>query len=142
MLTGRCICACCRIRCLPERRRLLALADIVVSLTKTGPNDFGHGRQRHQFCFRGNANAYYICGQQQTDCLHLRVAERRRQMRFRIGNPAVIGIPLDRWLCDPLFQEVCLCQTNNDRCTGYRCLSIATDIMFGILSNMRIVGVA
>ena len=26
------------------------------------------------------------------------------------GNPAVIGNPLDRWLCDPFFRKVCLLQ--------------------------------
>ena len=24
------------------------------------------------------------------------------------GNPAIIGTPLDRWLCAPIFQWVCL----------------------------------
>jgi hypothetical protein len=29
---------------------------------------------------------------------------------FHAGNPAVIGNPLDRWLCDPFFRKVCLLQ--------------------------------
>jgi hypothetical protein len=29
---------------------------------------------------------------------------------FHSGNPAVIGDPLDRWLCDPFFRRVCLCR--------------------------------
>ena len=36
--------------------------------------------------------------------------ERHRCMVFHAGNPAVIGNPLDRWLCDPFFRKVCLLQ--------------------------------
>jgi hypothetical protein len=29
---------------------------------------------------------------------------------YRTGNPAVLGFPLDRWLCGPFFRKVCLFQ--------------------------------
>ena len=38
------------------------------------------------------------------------VKPRHRRIVYHAGNPAVIGNPLDRWLCDPLFREVCLFQ--------------------------------
>jgi hypothetical protein len=51
------------------------------------------------------------------------------------GNPAVVGFPLDRWLCDPAFRQVCLCQLKSDRYTAQIALSISL-VNFGrILSN-------
>src|SRR5215470_12273885 len=34
--------------------------------------------------------------------------ERRDEPLRRAGNPAVVGFPLDRWLCGPFFRTVCL----------------------------------
>src|ERR1700739_4639828 len=30
-----------------------------------------------------------------------------RALAFHAGNPAVLGEPGDRWLCDPFFRKVC-----------------------------------
>ena len=58
---------------------------------------------------------------------------------FHTGNPAVIGNPLDRWLCDPFFRRVCLLQMRGQgRVRGCPCQRIAVQRFNLFLMSKRI----
>ena len=58
---------------------------------------------------------------------------------IRVGNPAVLGLPLDRWLCDPAFHQLCRCQNEFESLHGVFALSISQrDLFWDIVKYTRI----
>ncbi len=79
----------------PERRRLSAVTDMDVSKLQS----------QSGYKFPGEKDTW-MSGRQPR-------AEESALTADRTGNPAVIGFPLDRWLCGPFFRKVCLFQNES-----------------------------
>jgi len=52
----------------------------------------------------------------------------RKTFTDMTGNPAVVGEPVDRWLCGPCFRKVCLEQWAEGACAA-RVMSNRRNVM-------------